>query len=411
MAQQTRSRKSAGQSAAAKLSSLLRRVGRDRPATRIMNSAARSAKIGAAVAVVPVSAEAEAEADDYTQIDPTLATQATPFLNRPPQPGVGYRGFTPVQRHHFLQWAEQPEGAAPPAFQQLYLAQLEVSLFDTAAKAIAAHNALCYLADAPAWQQNERLWRALLLSYWLQQENTALSHFLTTLPALSAELTGTALGLLARLDGELTVDHLPLLAERWQLPPLPDPAVLRLRLDFLRATVGQDLLAHALAALEPAALAPQRWRTVHRQVRIQMVQPNLRGPLRPLLQELATGATASSALQATAGEEMTVTVDSEPTESEAAGESGEKWQLVLEFGDSRSEFFALVVQHARRQDNYLQILDEDRRMIHRITFAKRELRRFWFLWEYVQNWSTTQVFVNGKALQKWEIYPYSPYLR
>ncbi|MCB0123578.1 MAG: hypothetical protein KDE58_15105, partial [Caldilineaceae bacterium] len=69
------------------------------------------------------------------------------------------------------------------------------------------------------------------------------------------------------------------------------------------------------------------------------------------------------------------------------------------------------LNQAKRMPGYLQIMDENRRMIHRVYFEKSEMRRFWSLWEYVQSWSSTQIYVNGRELRKWEVYPYSPYLR
>ena len=87
------------------------------------------------------------------------------------------------------------------------------------------------------------------------------------------------------------------------------------------------------------------------------------------------------------------------------------WHLILEFGHSRSEFFEFALELAQRVESYTQIADENRKLIHRVIFKKRELRQFWRLWDYVQSWSSTQVFLNGEELQKWKIYPYSPYLK
>jgi hypothetical protein len=36
---------------------------------------------------------------------------------------------------------------------------------------------------------------------------------------------------------------------------------------------------------------------------------------------------------------------------------------------------------------------------------------FWQLWNYVQSWSATRVYCKGRELQKWQVYPYSQYLR
>ncbi|MCB0062823.1 MAG: hypothetical protein KDE19_11930 [Caldilineaceae bacterium] len=405
---------------------LLRVVGRERPVQQILRTAARA---GDKFAMVQINGGStgnrdEPAAEDYAQIDPALAVQPAPLLSEPPQPGAGYSGFTPVQRHHFLQWATHAEVTAPPAFRRLYLAQLEVSLFDTAAKATAARAELLHLADAPAWQREEALWRALLLTYWLQQDGPALSRWLADAPALPPALTGLAFGLLAWLGEELTVEHLSWLARQWQLADLPELPVLRLRFAFLRSTIEQEPLAHALAAVEATATAAKPWRCAHRQLRVALPQPDLRPTLEPLLTELATMVEAGPSLTSENRGGHGTSMDGDDfdgNDEEAAalaatlGPSAEPtkstWRLVLEFGESHSGFFDIVLTEARRRPGYVQIMDENRRMVHRIRFEKKELRYFWILWEYVQSWSSTQVFVNGKELRTWEVYPYSPYLR
>jgi hypothetical protein len=56
-------------------------------------------------------------------------------------------------------------------------------------------------------------------------------------------------------------------------------------------------------------------------------------------------------------------------------------------------------------------MDEKRNLIYRIKFKKNEMRQFWRLWDYVQSWSTTQVYLNGVEIEKWKVYPYSEYLQ
>jgi hypothetical protein len=56
-------------------------------------------------------------------------------------------------------------------------------------------------------------------------------------------------------------------------------------------------------------------------------------------------------------------------------------------------------------------MDEDRRLIYRIIFRKSEMRRFWRIWDYVHGWTSTRVYLNGSELEKWQVWPYSQYLK
>ena len=87
------------------------------------------------------------------------------------------------------------------------------------------------------------------------------------------------------------------------------------------------------------------------------------------------------------------------------------WRLILEFGESRSNFNDHAIELCRRLPEYTQLMDEDRRLIHRVSFRKADMRRFWRIWDYVQNWSSTHVYLNGDELDKWKVWPYSQYLR
>ena len=89
----------------------------------------------------------------------------------------------------------------------------------------------------------------------------------------------------------------------------------------------------------------------------------------------------------------------------------EKAHLIVEFGASRSDVFNYVLRQAQKQPGFQQIMDENRHIIYRVPFRRSEMRRFWHLWDYVQGWATTRVYCDGRQLDKWQIYPYSQYLR
>ena len=110
--------------------------------------------------------------------------------------------------------------------------------------------------------------------------------------------------------------------------------------------------------------------------------------------------------------ETTETVDGPlDLEDEIRGETSKENYLILEFVHSRSEYIDYVLQLAQRQTDFTQLMDEDRRLVYRVRYRKDKLRNFWRIWEYVQNWSATKVYVNGEEIEHWKIWPYSQYLR
>ncbi len=130
-------------------------------------------------------------------------------------------------------------------------------------------------------------------------------------------------------------------------------------------------------------------------------QPNLRALLAPLLAELLTSMEADEAAA--------------PTDAHGNGDEPGMmdlgWHLILEFGHSRSEFFEFALELAQRMETYTQLTDESRKLVHRVVFKKGDIRRFWRLWDYVQSWANTRVYLNGEELEKWKIFPYSQYMR
>ncbi len=372
-----------------------------------------------------LSITTSATTEDYVQIDLKLAIQATPILSEEARVGTGYAGLTPTQRYHFLQWLDHVDLAAPAAFRHLYLAHLETNLFDKPQQQQAAHQELRRLADIPAWQEEDLLWQTLLLSFQLLAQGEALSSWLATAHALPTTHWGIALGQLALLEQPMTVDLLATLLRRWQIADLlPPRSILQLRLDFLINSLGAEPLLFLRQQLDEAALRPRPWRTAHRDLRVLAAQPDLRQGVTPLLRDLSTmtehmaetpkdtsdeGSDADQAALQKSDEDGGGQQNSDRHGSTT--KSKNKWQLVLEFGDSRSEYFIFALNQAQRMPGYLQLMDENRRMIHRVHFEKAEMRRFWSIWEYVQSWSSTQVYLNGNEVQKVFVYPYSPYLR
>lgn len=342
---------------------------------------------------------------DYAQIDPALACAAVNGTSPPPQAGLSYAGFTPAQRRAFLTWSLHPTAPAPPAFQQLLLATLELRLLESDDWAHKARRELLALAAAPAWQHHAGLARTLLLALWLVHDGPGLAEWAATYPLAPAELNA-ALGLQALLGTPLRSDQLPHLLSTWLgATQSLTPSFLALRLDSLTAMLGAEPLAHALHALGPSAGQPRPWRCQHRDLRLQLPQPALRPALEPLLLDLlsVTEFVEDSARTTDSPDKTAHGADS-PSALAAA-------HIIVEFGHSRSEFFDYALRQARKQDGFAQLMDENRQIIYRVPFRRNEMRRFWQIWDSVQGWNTTRVFCEGRELQKWQIYPYSQYLR
>jgi hypothetical protein len=403
----------------------LRYAGSDRPAGQVILDAQQAGALP-----ITFLSEPPNQAADYTLIDPLLAIAPRPSTSSsgvqavPPAPGLTYGGFTPEQRAAYVAWAEDPSTAAPPAFRQLLLANAEVRLLEAGDLAEAACAALLALAAAPAWQADEGLARTLLLALWLRQDSQNLTQWTTELP-LPNSLWTPALGCQALLGQPLLPEQIGGLARAWNLPaPLQPPAVLRLRLDSLQSSLAAEPLADALGRLGDAAATPKPWRCHHRDLRLALPQPDVRPYLEPLLADMLSvvdkaeppSAAAEVAAEVPAPEQASSaqprkrSAKSSAKEPEARSES-DGAHIIVEFGASRSDVFAYVLRQAQRQGGFQQILDENRHIVYRVPFRRSEMRRFWHLYEYVQGWASTRVYCDGRQLDKWQIYPYSQYLR
>lgn len=378
---------------------LARIAQRDLTARQVLQRCAQQADWPMSLSSIP-----EPLIDDYTQIDERLRLDDQEQPVAATNAGLGYAGLTPGQRRQFLSWLVDPLGGAPLLFQQLYLAYLEVALLEGPERSQAARQELQRLALAGPWQPHEGLARATLLSFWLGRDGVGLARWLVERVVAPAALLGVALGWQALLQEPLQVAQLGLLLERWGISEqLPSDAILLLRLHSLTTYLGAEPLAYALAKLDENAQQARPWRANHRDLRFVIPQPDLRPVLEPLLRDLAQGLDQADTL---ADAPDRPALEEEPTRAEDLG-----WHLVLEFGQSRSELFTFALTIAQRLPGFMQILDENRKLIYRVIFKKSEMRQFWRLWDYVQGWSTTAVYVNGTEVEKSKVYPYSQYLR
>jgi hypothetical protein len=407
----------------------LRHAGSDLPAAAVAQAAAERTDLP--VIFLPGTA---AEID-YCLVDETLSVAAgQTIICPPPQPGLGYAGFSQQQRAALHAWIETPSQPAPLAFQQVLLANAEVRLLEGRESADQAQTQLLQLATAPPWHGHTGLARALLLSFWLRQDGQGLAQWLSTIQ-LPPDLWRTALGMQALLTQPLDAAQLLPVASAWQLP-LPDvhAAVLRLRLDSLQTALGQEPLAYILRALGDAAHAHRPWRCQHRDLRLALPQPDVRPLLEPLLRDLLDAEPdAEPGPEPSASPASETRKDAQPNElpsgalvldsgasptgprvrkrKQASKPSEDKVHLILEFEASRSNMFSYVLRQAQKQPGFLQIMDENRHIVYRVPFRRNAMRQFWQIWSYVQAWSSTRVYCEGRQLDSWQIYPYSQYLR
>ncbi|MDI9547882.1 MAG: hypothetical protein QM346_09790 [Chloroflexota bacterium] len=391
---------------------LLRIAGRDPTADAVLAAALQERNGPDALPIQARDEPAPKEAGDPFQIDLSLALDASPPAELPNR-GVSYAGLTPSQRMAFLQWAANPLKPASEAFQRLYVASLEVGLLDPATRPDGARSGdleairreLVRCAIAPAWRESEWLARTMLLALWLTANGSGISEWLSTAAPAPAVLS-LAIGLQALLGEPLRPEQLPHLVASWRLPNADlSPEVLALRLSSLTHAFGAPPLQVALQRAADGAAAPRPWRSAHPSLRFSLPQPDLRPTLEPLLVEMLAVNDADSA----EGVDQDVAAEEPDIAQPSMADMG--WRLILEFGQSRSEFYDHAVHICRRMPEYMQIMDEDRRLVHRVAFRKSDMRRFWRIWDYVQNWSATRVYLNGEEIDRWKIWPYSQYLR
>ncbi len=408
----------------------LRIAGRDLPAAAVLERALATLTLP----VQPIIARAADQATDYTQIDPLLPIVAADDPVPAPPAGIGYAGLTARQRGFFYNWLSNTDLAAPPAYQRLYLAYLETHLFLGKEEAAAARATLLDLLENSAWSITPDLTRSALLAGWLAQDDQFLARVIGR-GDFSPGLMGIALAWQALLNHPLSGKEVLAAQQVWRAVADTDPPaaeIVQLNVDSLASALGADPLRYALHQIapestpEPAQTEPAQaeapplwhgawkaWRCAHRDLVVGLPQPDLRAQLSPLLNELLQ--TAHIFTQHEASARLLLDVSDEDEEAGDADEGVDtatpNWYLVLEFSESRSQFYDHVVFVAQKQPNYHMIMDEGRQIIHRLIYQKRQMRQFWRIWEYVQNWSSTRVYVNGQELEKWKIWPYSPSMR
>lgn len=369
--------------------------GIDRPAAQVLADALRRR--------APLARHGQAVEDgDYMLIDPLLDVDfpADPARVTPPRSGTGYAGLSPQQRGALIEWLFDPAAVAPPSYADFYVAHLEVRLLESTPQRPHVHAWMIGLHTASAWAYHRPLERAIALGFWLLGNGTGLADWLAA-ATLTPQTLDAALALQARLDAPLTPAQLGRVLDAWGIGGGDRPAdMLKSRLASLEVTLGLPPLDFVRAQWQEADLAPKPWRCAHRDLRIALPQPPVRALLEPHLRDLDRIPHAP------------VVAPPPPADTPRATPGGRAENvIILEFGQSRSDFFEYALELAQREEGFSQLLDEHRRIVYRVAFSKHRLRNFWRLWDYVQNWQHTHVYANGEELEKWKVWPYSQYMR
>ncbi len=374
----------------------VRIAGIDPPAGMILNATRFAAGSVISFAMAP-----QPEMEDETLIDLLLARAPEPSTLAPPH-NASYGAFSPGQRIACIEWLYENTRLAPTAFQHLALAHLEIGLFAQSSTDTAIDQLLSLYENAE-WRDEPSLERVLLLHFWMRQSGVELTDWLSH-GSLRPEHWGMALGWQALLGVPLQVGELAAVARAWGLTDVDERDITHLHLQSLCENLATDPLAYALAELGPTAHEPILWRGVHRMVRLLLPQPDLRPVLEPLLRDML------------AVRDVPPPPTPRVPENEAASPSSnrvedEGWHIILEFGQSRSEYFDFALTLAQRISTFSQLVDENRNVVYRVMFRKDKLRDFWRLWNYVETWSGTRVYVRGEEIEKRKVWRYSQYLR
>ena len=379
----------------------LRIQGRNLPAAQQLRHACRERHL----AITPL----DYHAPDQTMIDLILPLQE-PSTHPVPDPGYrpAFATLSPEQRWLFWNWLRTHEGMVPVGYGVLYLQHLEAALFDT--HAIAALQEMRWLLNHHrALSVREAAAYALAVGAWLHRQPDLFASIVNHGGAGSWNLE-----VLLFLQNDLGV-------------PLSAPQVIRLGQLFRHSWSAwarqhaqeiEDAVFAELAATGHSLLSQQvdALRSEQRTGQIQLVNPGLRFTLQvvdvwnnPGFQQAIKDLLAAAERSAQLGGRFTsrpLAATTRPTQWADRG-----WYLVLEFGESSSEKLNRVVTIARRHPGFVRLLDENREIVYRNLYRRRDVSKFWTLFERVRNWKSTRVFINGNPIRIEDLWPGAPEMK
>lgn len=346
--------------------------------------------------------------DDVSLIDPSLPMSRPRDPDLVPSPGYrpNFRGLTAEQRWMYCEWLREHNGPAPVGFGYLYVMLLEAALFDDhpldalaelrwlveGTRIPSVHEFATFSLALGAW-----LHRQTEIIEWLMQQQVLLTFFVNPSLTFQADLG-------IPFSARQAVFLAPYVGHNWS-------SWARQHAEAVEAAVAEELAAgsHQFLAQCAARLAGERQRTdIHLlnnglAFYIEMYDflssEHFRHSLREVLR------LAERAAQLGGHFVPRATAVGQPSQWVDRG-----WYLVLEFGETTSDKLDRVLRVARRHPGYVKLLDENRQIVYRTLYRRRDLSLFWPLFERVRNWKSTRVFVNGDPVSLEYLWPGSPAL-
>ena len=344
---------------------------------------------------------------DLSMIDPDLPLQAPSGGHAVPEPSYrpAFHNLSAEQRWFFWNWLRTHEGHLPVGYTVLYVQQLETALFDT--HALAALQEMRWLLEHHrALSVREFVAYGLAIGAWLYRQAELFAWVVN-----QGSLGSWQMGMLLSLQNELGV---PLSAGQalglgrffrynWSTWARQHPQEVEQAVTAELAATGHTWLNQQVSAL----------RAEQRPMQIQLINPSLCFSVQAIdmcsnpgferaMNDLLQAAERSAQLGGHFTERPRVVTPA----GTAWADRG--WYVVLEFGESASEKLNSTVTLARRHPGFIKLLDENREIVYRNVYQRRDMNRFWVLFDRVHTWKGTRVFVNGNPIKIENLWPGSP---
>ncbi len=344
--------------------------------------------------------------EDTALIDRDLPLSPPRSPELVPSPGYRptFRGLTPEQRWIYFDWLQHHAEAPQIGYGYLYVMMLEAALFDE--HALAALAELQWMVEgvrAPSVHEFSML--SLAFGAWLHRQ-TQIFHWLIPQQVMLAFFANPMLSFQSDLQIPLSATQAVQLAtmvgHTWSNWARQHP-------EAVEAAVADELAGgeHRFLANCTDRLVGQSHKGEVRMLNLGLAvyvefynytaDEHFRHGLREILRlgERAAQLGGHFAPRPVPAAQPLHWVD-------------RGWYLVLEFGETTSDKLDRVLRVARRHPGYVKLLDENRQIVHRVLYRRRELDLFWSLFERVRTWKSTRVFVNGNPIGTDYLWPGSP---
>ncbi len=344
---------------------------------------------------------------DLSMIDPTLPMQPPAGSYAAPAPGYRptFAQLSPEQRWTFWQWLRTHEGNLPAGYAVIYLQHLAAALFD--ASALAALQEMRWLLEHErALSVREFASYDLAIGAWLHRQ-ADLFAWVVNHGSLGSWQMGMLLFFQNQLGVHLGADQAlglgRLFRYSWGAWARQHPQEVEGAVTAELAATGNTWLSRQISSL------PGELHTMQ----IQLINPGLRFVVQAMDLCSAPGferATNDLLQAAERGAQLGGHFTERPRPVIASGPAwvDRGWYVVLEFGESASEKLKSTVVLARRHPGFIKLLDENREIVYRNVYQRRDLPRFWALFERVRGWKGTRVFVNGDPVKIEGLWPGAP---